>query len=125
MTGKRRTSTTAAFAAALSLSLGLSLLAPSFFGSAIAGPLEDDFRKAAELDNAAAQFNLGTLYGSGRGVAVNAVEAYQWLSLASSRFAASDEQRTRAIQNCTLVASLMTGAQIAEAQQKASTWKPI
>ena len=82
------------------------------------------YRKAADHGDAAAQFNLGTLYGSGRGVAVDHVEAYQWLTLASSRFSASDEQRSRAIQNCTLVASKMTGAQIAEAQIWANAWKP-
>jgi TPR repeat protein len=83
------------------------------------------YRKAADHGDAAAQFNLGTLYANGRGVAVDYVEAYHWLSLASSRFAASDEQRTRAIQNCTLVASMMTGAQIAEAQKRANAWNPI
>lgn len=83
------------------------------------------YRQAADSGNNAAQNDLARMYEDGRGVAVNYVEAYHWLTLASSRFCASDEQRRRAVRNCALVASKMTGAQIADAQKWANAWKPI
>ena len=84
------------------------------------------YRRASDRGDAAAQFNLGTLYCSGRGGTVDYVEAHKWLALAASRFpAAEKEQRNRAVQKGTLVASRMTTAQIAEAQRREREWKPI
>ena len=36
------------------------------------------YRKAAEQGDAAAQFNLGSMYDDGRGVAQSSSEAFKW-----------------------------------------------
>jgi hypothetical protein len=83
------------------------------------------FRKAADQGEAAGQFNLGILYAHGRGVPVDAVQAYKWFNLASLRYDASDkERRENAVRNRDMVAAKMTPAQIAEAQKLAREWKP-
>ena len=69
------------------------------------------YRKAAEQGNAYAQSNLGVMFENGLGVAKNYVEAHKWHVLASTAGYADDD---RAI---TRVASMMTPAQISEAQR--------
>ena len=43
------------------------------------------YRKAAEQNHAGAQYNLGSCYFNGRGVAKSYVEAYRWAVLASGQ----------------------------------------
>ena len=73
------------------------------------------YRKAADQDYAEAQHMLGLMYASGRGVAKDNVESYKWLSLAASRFPLSVVNRDD-------IASKMTPAQIAQAQNLAQEW---
>ena len=47
--------------------------------------------------------------------------AHMWLNLAASR-ATDDETRNKAVKDRDLAATMMTPAQIAEAQQMASEW---
>lgn len=75
------------------------------------------YRKAAEQGYANAQFDLGMMYYEGLGVIQDYVEAHKWLNLAASNDhpdgAASREHTEK----------LMTNAQIAEAQRRASEWQ--
>ena len=71
------------------------------------------YRLAAEQGDADAQLNLGLMYVNGRGVLEDYVRAHMWFNLA----AVSGD--ARALKNRDLRASLMTSAQIAEAQKLA------
>lgn len=82
------------------------------------------FRKSAEQGEAKAQYNLGVMYNKGEGVPQNYAEAVKWYNLAAARLTNRDE-RDSAIRNRNIATSKMTPAQIAEAQKKASEWKPI
>jgi TPR repeat protein len=109
---------------------------------AAAGPFEDGraaydrgdyatalrlWRPLAEQGNPGAQYNLGGMYASSRGVSQGVphdlVQAYKWLSLAASR-AQGNDLRENAIKARDLVAAAMTPARIAEAQKLAREWKP-
>lgn len=86
------------------------------------GVPEDDakaaiwFRKAAEQDDAGAQYNLGAMYFNGQGILQDDVQAHMWLNLAASQGAAD------AAKNRDVVADRMTPEQIAEAQKLAREW---
>ena len=83
------------------------------------------YRRAAEQGLASAQHNLGVMYERGEGVPQDYVMAHMWYNLAASRYSASEEEkREKALKNRDLVASLMTPAQVAEAQRLAREWKP-
>ncbi|WP_428673819.1 tetratricopeptide repeat protein [Reyranella sp.] len=76
------------------------------------------YRKAAEQRHAVAQINLGSSYEAGTGVPQDYVLAHMWFNLAAVKgndFAIAARDR---------VASKMTPAQIAEAQNLAREWKP-
>ena len=76
------------------------------------------FRKAAEQNDAAAQYNLGVCYYNGDGVAKDWVEAYGWLLLAARQ---GDEDAKK---NITELDSKLTPEQIAEGQRRAREFKP-
>ena len=76
---------------------------------------------ASEQGYASAQFNLGLMYGKGEGAPQDYVKAYLWSALASS----DSEIGNQAVRNRDYAASLMTPAQVAEAQRLARKWKPI
>ena len=83
------------------------------------------YRKAADQEDATAQFNLGAMYYYGRGVEQDFVEAHKWFVLSASRFpAAMAANIERALNNCQLIAARLTPLQRAEAHTLASTWKP-
>jgi uncharacterized protein len=67
---------------------------------------------AADHGNTDAQIALGFLYKYGEAVHFDYVQAYKWFELAGS-----DSDRD-------IVATMMTPAQIAEAQKLAREWKP-
>ena len=76
------------------------------------------YRKAAEQGNAPAQYNLGVCYKSGTGVPKNFVEAHKWHNLASAQgFGTAKTQRFWS-------EVFMTREQIAEAQRRASEFRP-
>jgi TPR repeat protein len=65
------------------------------------------------------------MYGNGKGVPQNYVQAHMWFNLAAARFPASDaESMNQAVQDRDLAASRMTPEQIGEAQKLAREWKP-
>jgi TPR repeat protein len=85
-------------------------------------------RKAAEQGEAPAQASLGAMYHFGRGVPQDFVESHKWRNLAASRL--SEEQSRELFAHDTepykardALAKLMTPAQIAEAQQRATAWQ--
>ncbi len=78
------------------------------------------YRLAAEQGHASAQSNLGDMYGTGRGVPQDYVQAHMWRDLATSRL--TDEDRGVAVRGRDTLASLMTPAQLAEAQRLAREW---
>jgi TPR repeat protein len=83
------------------------------------------YRRAAEQGMADSQVNLGLMYYRGQGVPRNYVLAHMWLDLAASRYPASVREKLKdAVHYRDIVNSLMTSAQIAEAERLARKWKP-
>jgi hypothetical protein len=76
------------------------------------------YRLAADQGNAGAQNNLGVMYDKGQGVPQDYVQAHKWYNLGA---AAGDKDASK---NRNILAGKMTPAQIAEAQELASAWKP-
>ncbi len=70
-----------------------------------------------------AQYNLGLMYHNGQGVPQDYVHAHMWFNLAAAGLPPG-EDRDSAVKNRDIVATLMTPAQIAEAQRRASKWQP-
>ncbi len=80
------------------------------------------YRLAAAQGEAKAQYNLGGMYDTGRGVPQDDVEAYKWFEIS----AASTNLKSLydfAVQARDIVAARMTPAQITEAQKLAREWK--
>lgn len=76
------------------------------------------YTKAAEAGYASAQNNLASMYFMGEGVPQGYVLAHVWANLAASQGGEDAVKKRDAI------ASFMTPAQLAEAQQRAREWKP-
>jgi TPR repeat protein len=80
---------------------------------------------SAELGDATAQYSLGLMYDSGRGVLQDYVLAHKWYNLAASRFASWEADiGASAAKNRDRLTLRMTPAQIAEAQKMAREWEP-
>ena len=78
---------------------------------------------AADQGNATAQYNLGHMYDIGQGTPQDFVQAHMWFNLAAA--ASRDEtDRADAVRRRENLASRMTPSQVAEAQRRASAWKP-
>ena len=83
------------------------------------------YLKAAERGVPQSQFNLGLLYADGLGVTQDYVLAHMWINLATSRYPTSEKEKQEgAAKIRDLAASMMTSAQIAEAERLAQEWKP-
>ena len=82
----------------------------------------DELRALADQGDAEAQFNLGVMYGTGRGVSQDYVEAHIWSNLAAAQ--SSGGLRDQAVRNRDIFAELLTADQIAEAQRRAREWTP-
>lgn len=83
------------------------------------------YRRAADQGMRESQVNLGVLYYKGQGVSRDYVLAHMWLDLAASQYPASVKKSLKeAVHYRDIVDSLMTPAQIAEAQRLAREWKP-
>ena len=72
----------------------------------------------AEQGNARAQYNLGAMYFTGRGVPKDNVLAYHWFTLAAAQ---GNDAARRAN---ALAQHKMTAEQIAEAQKLSDEFKP-
>ena len=81
------------------------------------------YRRAAEQNDGISQSTLGIMYAKGYGVPQDFVRAHMWLSLAASNLPSGYDHDT-AVRNREYATSLMTRAQIAEAQRLAREWKP-
>ncbi len=77
------------------------------------------YRKAANQGEALTQGKLGLMYKKGWGVTQDYVQAYMWYNLA-----AAQGQKDAGKSRDHLANTLMTPAQIAEAQKLAREWKP-
>ena len=76
------------------------------------------YRQAADKGNPDAQYNLGAVYASGKGVPRDDVTALMWLNLAAS---AGNQD---ALEEGYAVERRMSPAQVAEARKLAQAWKP-
>jgi TPR repeat protein len=74
------------------------------------------FAQAAEKGEAAAQYRLGLMYSTGKGVPLDYVAAHKWLNLAALR----GERQARELR--AELAHDMSPQQIAEAQRQAREW---
>jgi TPR repeat protein len=84
------------------------------------------YHLAAARGVAVAQYKLGTMYHDGQGVPRDFVQAYMWFEVAAAQFPASDnEDRDDANDARDLVASKMSQAEIAKAQELARQWKLV
>jgi TPR repeat protein len=83
------------------------------------------YRRAAEQGMKDSQVNLGLMYYQGQGVSKDYVLAHMWLNLAASQYPPSVRKKMNdAVHFRDTVNSLMTPAQIAEAERLAREWKP-
>lgn len=80
------------------------------------------YRMAAEQGDPFAQASLGLLYRFGKGVPRDLVQAYMWLSLATSGTTGADSDSIAEYRDA--AAAHMTAEQIAEARRRTSEWKP-
>lgn len=80
------------------------------------------YRKAAEQGESVAQYNLGLAYYYGEGFPQNYKTAYIWFSLSAAN--ADEDQHEKAADLRDEVAKKLTPAQLEQAQQIASEWKP-
>jgi len=80
------------------------------------------YRKAADQGYAVAFHNLGFMYGKGRGVVQNYVQAHKWYNLAAAHSTGADHHDLAA-KNRDIVEKKMTPAQVAEAQKLARDWQ--
>ena len=78
------------------------------------------YRLAAEQGLAGAQYNLGLMYETGKGVVQDEVQAYLWFTRTASR--STNEQRARAIKKRDDIYGRLTVAQRAESQRLAQEW---
>jgi hypothetical protein len=79
------------------------------------------YRQAADQGDADAQHNLGYAYATGDGVRKDYVEAHKWRNLAAFRADAENQKLFAEARD--LMATVMTPAQIAEAQALAREWQ--
>lgn len=79
------------------------------------------YRLAAKQGQALAQAALGSMYSLGRRVPPDYIQAHIWLSRAISRLPPG-EKHTLVTRNRSVLAVLMTSAQIAEAERLAREW---
>ena len=77
-----------------------------------------EFQTLADRGNADAQFMLGYMYASGKGVLQDYIQAHLWFNLAAA------QGKDRAVEAREKIAGLMTPQQVAEAQRLAREWKP-
>ena len=82
------------------------------------------YRLAAEQGEPQAQYSLAVTYAMGDAGDPDNVSAYMWFDLAAARYPKADLRRKNAIIGRELVRNKMSQEQIAEAQQRASDWKP-
>ena len=79
-------------------------------------------RRGGEQGDVRAQFSLGQMYFYGDGVSQDYVQAHKWLNLAMARTAG--EYSPEVIQRAKNESEkMMTGSQVAEAQQLAREWR--
>ena len=72
--------------------------------------------QAAEQDHTFAQHDLAFMYAEGKGVSQDAVQAYKWLRIATTR---RGDLMTKHLH---LVSSKMNSKEIAEAETLAAIW---
>ncbi len=81
---------------------------------------------AANQGYARAQNDIGFMLGFEGPPPHDDVEAYKWLTLATERYTAKNQDRLdQAIKDKATLAARMTPAQVAEAERRAKAWKPV
>jgi hypothetical protein len=87
-------------------------------------PEIDELRTQAEQGDADAQFNLGLMYTTGRGVPQDDVQAHMWFNLGASR-AQIRALRDLAVRGRDRAARQMNRTQIAEAHRRLNEWAAV
>ena len=82
------------------------------------------YRRAAEQGEVHAQHNLGVYYATGKLGPIDNVSAYMWFSLATASVPVTDPGYRLSVSIRNQAEKLMTPDQIAEAQRRATEWKP-
>ena len=104
------------------------LLAETYFGGHGGTMMEALKWMTASADQgyAQAQARLGLMYGTGKGIAINNVEAYRWFSLAAKRADPKQQRNLKTISetNRTVVAKSLSPAQRAKVDAEVAAWKP-
>lgn len=80
------------------------------------------YREAANQGEPFAQASLGILYGFGKGVTPDLVQALMWYDLAADHTSGGDQVSIVEMRDD--LASRMTPQQVAEARRLAKEWKP-
>jgi hypothetical protein len=80
------------------------------------------YRRAANLGDAQAQYNLGLSYANGETGKPDNVSAHMWFNLAAAHFPYGTGQRA-AVNNRDLLVKKMTRDQVVEAEKWAREWK--
>jgi TPR repeat protein len=75
------------------------------------------FRKAADQNYPAAQYNMGVFYYNGDGVKKDFIEAYKWLLIARATGVAEADAL------CKRLRSKMATAEISEAETRVKKWQ--
>jgi TPR repeat protein len=105
----------------LGQSLLVAVLLAVGMGTLAAQTDVEALRAKAKQGDASAQFHLGFMYNTGRGVPQDYVQAHMWVTLAAST--SQGEENERYAKPRKMIAENMTSAQIAEAQRLAREWK--
>lgn len=82
--------------------------------------------RAAKNGYGRSHWQLAEMYSNGDGVPQDYIEAHKWFNIAAARLNSSEDTEARelVIRRREIVSGMMTPAQIAEAQKRASEWRP-
>ena len=84
------------------------------------------YKPLANKGDPEAQYALGYMYRTGKGVPKDHVKSYMWFNIAISQLSRLDDDRRKLVEsNRNLAAVQMTLDQIAEAQMWAREWKAM
>jgi cell division septation protein DedD len=104
------------------------LLAETYFGGHGGTTMEalKWMTASAEQGYAQAQARLGLIYGTGKGVATNYIEAYRWFSLAAKHADPKQQRNLKTISetNRTVVAKSLSPQERAKVDAEVAAWKP-
>ena len=81
------------------------------------------YHRAAEGDDIRAQYQLGQMYFTGRGVTLDYAAAYLWFSVAAGQTPLVDNEKAL-IELRNIAAARMTPEAVAAAERLVTAWRP-